>query len=106
MVYNYYVVVTQSCLTLCDPIDCSLPGSIIPGIFQARILAWSVLPVPSPENLPNSGIFLTKGLNLGLRHYRQMLYHLSHQGIVYVCVCVCVRVHVRARARACVHAIT
>ena len=30
--------VAQSCLTLCDPMDCSLPGSSIPGIFQARIL--------------------------------------------------------------------
>jgi len=32
--------VVQSCLTLCDPIDCSLPGSSIHGIFQARILEW------------------------------------------------------------------
>ena len=32
--------VVQSCLTLCDPMDCSLPGSSIHGIFQARILEW------------------------------------------------------------------
>ena len=32
--------VTQSCLTLCDPMDCSLPGFSIDGIFQARILEW------------------------------------------------------------------
>ena len=32
--------VTQSCLTLSDPIDCSLPGSSIHGIFQARVLEW------------------------------------------------------------------
>ena len=32
--------VTQSCPTLCDPIDCSLPGSSIHGIFQTRILEW------------------------------------------------------------------
>ena len=32
--------VTQSCLTLCDPIDCSLPGFSIHGILQARILEW------------------------------------------------------------------
>ena len=32
--------VTQSCLTLCDAMDCSLPGSSIHGIFQARILEW------------------------------------------------------------------
>ena len=30
----------QSCLTLCDPIDDSLPGSPIPGILQARTLEW------------------------------------------------------------------
>ena len=32
--------VAQSCLTLSDPMDCSLPGSSIHGIFQARILEW------------------------------------------------------------------
>ena len=30
----------QSCLSLCDPIDGSPPGSSVPGIFQARILEW------------------------------------------------------------------
>ena len=32
--------VTQSCLTLCDSMDCNLPGSSILGILQARILEW------------------------------------------------------------------
>ena len=32
--------VAQSCLTLCDPMDCSLPGSSIHGIFQATVLKW------------------------------------------------------------------
>ena len=32
--------VAQSCPTLCDPMDCSLPGSSIHGIFQARVLDW------------------------------------------------------------------
>ena len=32
--------VTQLCPTLCDPMDCSLPGSFVHGIFQARILEW------------------------------------------------------------------
>ena len=39
--------VAQSCLTLSDPMDCSLPGSSIHGIFQARVLEWG-LPLPSP----------------------------------------------------------
>ena len=32
--------VAQVCLTLCDPIDCSLPGSSVHEILQARILEW------------------------------------------------------------------
>ena len=35
--------VTQSCLTLCDPMDCSLPGSSVLGIFQAIILEWAAI---------------------------------------------------------------
>ena len=38
--------VTQSCPTVCDPIDVSPPGSPVPGILQAR--TWSGLPFPSP----------------------------------------------------------
>ena len=34
--------VAQSCLTLSDPMDCSLPGSSIHGIFQARVLEWGL----------------------------------------------------------------
>ena len=34
------MLVTQSCPTLCDPMDCSLPGSSVHEIFQARILEW------------------------------------------------------------------
>ena len=32
--------VSESCLTLCDPMDCSPPGSSVHGIFQARVLEW------------------------------------------------------------------
>ena len=35
--------VTQLCLTLRDPMDCSLPGSSIHGIFQARVLEWGAI---------------------------------------------------------------
>ena len=35
--------VTQSCPTLSDPMDCSLPGSSVHGIFQARVLEWVVV---------------------------------------------------------------
>ena len=37
------VKLLQSCPTLCDPIDCSPPGSPIPGILQARTLEWAAI---------------------------------------------------------------
>ena len=47
-------LVTQSSLTLCDPRDCSPPGSSVHGILQARILEW--VASPPPGDLPNPGI--------------------------------------------------
>ena len=35
--------VAQSCLTLSDPMDCSIPGSSVHGIFQARVLEWGAI---------------------------------------------------------------
>ena len=35
--------VAQSCLALSDPMDCSLPGSSVHGIFQARVLEWGAI---------------------------------------------------------------
>ena len=39
----------QSCLTLCDPMDCSPPGSSIHGIFQARVLEWVAIAFSSMD---------------------------------------------------------
>ena len=44
--------VDQGCLTLCDPMDCSLPGSSIQGIFQARILQWVAISFFRRSSLP------------------------------------------------------
>ena len=44
------MLIVQSCPILCDPMDCSPPGSSVHGIFQAGI------PCPSPGDLPNPGI--------------------------------------------------
>ena len=66
-------VFAQSCPTFGDPMDCSLAGSSLRGIFQARVLEWVAISF-------SRGIFPTQGLNPGLPHCRQMLYHLSHQG--------------------------
>ena len=46
--------VPQSFPTLCNPMDCSLPGSFIHWILQARY--WSGLPFPSPVDHPNPGM--------------------------------------------------
>ena len=63
---------TQSCPTHCNPMDCSLPGFSMGGIFQARILEWEAIILLQ--------IFPTQGSNPGLPHCRQTLYRLSHQG--------------------------
>ena len=65
--------VTQLCLTLCDPVDCNLPGFSIHGVFQARVLEWVAISCLQ-------GIFSTQESNPSLPHCRQMLYYLSHQG--------------------------
>ena len=65
------VIVAQLCQTLWDPMDCSPPDSSVHRVFQARILECHFL---------LQGIFLTKGLNPGFLHYRQILYRLSYQG--------------------------
>ena len=46
--------ITQSHLTLCDPMNSSLPGSCVHGIFQARVLEWVAF--PSPGDLSHPGI--------------------------------------------------
>ena len=46
--------VTQSCPALCDPMDCSLSGSSIHGIFQAILLEW--IAISFSRDLPNPGI--------------------------------------------------
>ena len=46
--------VAQTCLTLCDSMDCCLPGSSVHGILQARILDW--VAVPFSRGSPNPGI--------------------------------------------------
>ena len=64
------VKVTQLSLTLCDPMDCSLPGSSVHRIRHIGVGSHSLL----------QGIFPTQGSNAGLPHCRWILHHLSHQG--------------------------
>ena len=44
-----YAKSLQSCLTLRDPMDCSLPGSSTHGIFQARVLEWGAIAFSIPH---------------------------------------------------------
>ena len=67
------VIVLQSCPTLCDRMDCSLPGSPVHGDSPGKnteVGCHALL----------QGIFPTQGSNPGLPHCRQILYCLSHQG--------------------------
>ena len=53
----YVCLIVQSCLTLCDPVDCSPPGSSVHGILQARILEWVAVP----------SLFRNQGSNPGIK---------------------------------------
>ena len=67
------VLTAQSCLTLCDPMDCSPPGSSVHGDSPSKntgVGCHALL----------QGIVLTQGLNLGLLHHRRILCRLSPQG--------------------------
>ena len=44
----------QSCLTLCDPMECSLPGSSVHGVLQARLMEWVAM--LSSRDPPDPGI--------------------------------------------------
>ena len=65
--------VAQSCPTLSDPLDCSLPGFSVHGIFQTRVLEWGAISFSRGPSWP-------RDRTPGLLPCRQTLYHLSHQG--------------------------
>ena len=56
--YNYNssvcVLVVHSCLSLCDPMDCSLPGSSVHEIFQAGTLDWVAIPFSRGSSPPRN----------------------------------------------------
>ena len=73
---KWKVLVIQSCRTLCDPMDYSphsvLSWTVVPSSMEFfRQEYRSGLPYPSPGDLPDAGSLL---------HFRQILYHLTHQG--------------------------
>ena len=66
--------VAQSCPTLCNPMDCSLPDSSVHGIFQARTLEWIAMSFSRGSSQPRNQTQVS--CIIGRRFY-----HLSHQGI-------------------------
>ena len=66
-------LVAQSCPTLCDPVDCSPPGSSVHGDSPGKNTAVG-------GHALLQGIFPKQESNPGLPNYRQILYHLSHRG--------------------------
>ena len=66
-------LIAQLCLTLCNPMGCSLLGSCINGVLQAKNTGVGC-------HTQLQGIFPTQGSNPGFLHCRRFLYHLSHQG--------------------------
>ena len=64
----------QSCLTLCNPMDCNPPGSSVHGIFQARILEWLAISFSGGSSWPRDQTWASCISCIG----RQILYQLSH----------------------------
>ena len=71
--YHVLYIVAQSCPTLCDPMDCSPPGSSAQGDSLAKNTGVGCKAILQE-------IFPTQGSKPGILHCRQILYRLSHQG--------------------------
>ena len=65
------VLVTQSCPTFCDPMDCSQPDSTVHGIFQARVLEWVAICSSRGSSWTRNGTCISYVSCIG----RQILYH-------------------------------
>ena len=63
--------VAQTCPTLCDPMDCSLPSSSVRGLFQARILEWVAIPSSRGSSQPRDQTQVSYVSCIG----RWVLYH-------------------------------
>ena len=88
--------VAQSCPTLCDPMDCSLPGSSLHGILQARVLEWVAISFSSGSSQPRDWTRVSRipgrRFNLWATRSRQC----SVLGL-WDCFCLCNDLSVSAR---------
>ena len=80
---NKVKLVAQSCLTLCDLIDCSLPGSSVHGIFQARILEWVAISFSRGSSQPRDGTQVSSiaGRRFTVRATREVEYIMWNAGL-------------------------
>ena len=84
-------------LTLCDPLDCSPPGSSVHGIFQARILEWIANSSSRGSSWPKDRTHVSCISCIG----GQVLYHLSHQGSPHILLYLQVKEHYTCRWEGC-----
>ena len=71
--------VTQLCPTLCDPMDCSLPGSFVQGIFQARVLDRVAISFSSGSSQPRDQSQVSRIVGRCFTVWATDCYSLSHQ---------------------------
>ena len=71
--------VAQSCLTLCDPMDCNLPGSSLHGILRARVLEWVAISFSRGSSWPRDRTQVSRipGRRLNLNHQAVSLFTLN-----------------------------
>ena len=79
--------VAQSCLTLCDPMDCSLPGSSLHGILQARALEWGAIAFSRGSSWPRdrTQVSCIQGRCFNLWATREA-HHLYFLALHFVCL--------------------
>ena len=65
--------VAQSCPTLCDTMDCSLPGSSIHGIVQARVLEWVAISFSTYNSIDTITISILQKIKLGSERLSNLL---------------------------------
>ena len=93
-IYTYICMcmckVTQSYLTLCDPVDCSPPGSSVHGILQARILEWIAMSFSSRSSQPRdrTQVSCIAGRRFILWATGEAIYMYTHT-YPHICMCMC-----------------
>ena len=102
-IYESESEVAQSCLTLCEPVDCSLPGSSIHGILQARILEWVAISFSRGSSPPRDwtqishiagrcfNLWVTREAPRYINNLYWYIYICIYMYIhIYVCVYICI----------------